>query len=184
MINSETSGLQGYYPADVLKYCPRCSAGDFVFQGEKSFQCGACGFQLFINAAAAVVAFIEDTEGRILFTRRGRDPKKGTLDLPGGFVDLNETAEQALKREVKEELNLDMGEMHYFCSYPNTYLYGGIVYHTLDLTFRCSVIDLGPIRAGDDVGGYVFLSPGEIRIDDLGLDSIREIVRRYLAERS
>ena len=169
------------YPQHVFGFCPRCGAGDLCSRGGRSFACSGCGFEYFINAAAAVVALIEDSRERLLMTRRGREPKLGTLDLPGGFVDIHETAEHALVREVREELNLETAGLSYFGSFPNTYPYGGIAYFTLDLAFVCTVNDLTTVRAGDDAEAYVFMPRHEIRPEEIGLDSIREIVRQYLS---
>ncbi len=180
----DTSTSGEHLPRHVMRFCPRCASGEFLFRENHSFACGACGFEFFVNAAAAVVALIEDGEGRLLLTRRARDPEKGMLDLPGGFADPGESAEQALVREVKEELNLEVEECDYFCSFPNTYPYGGIVYHTLDLAFTCTVVGLGAIRAADDVGGYLFLPPDRIPVEEIGFDSIRRVALRYLAFRS
>jgi len=163
-----------------MKFCPRCGSERFGFKDGKSFSCAECGFEFYINAAAAVVALIEDDQGRLLLVRRAREPMKGTLDLPGGFADPGETLESALSREIQEELNLDIDSFTYFCSYPNTYLYGGIVYYTLDLAFVCTVKDLSRLRTGDDAGEHLFVSPGHIRLEDIGLDSIREIASRYI----
>jgi NAD+ diphosphatase len=170
---------QEYIPQRVMRFCPRCASGEFLFRQNNSFECRSCGFQFFMNAAAAVVALIEDDAGRLLLARRARDPGKGMLDLPGGFADAGETAEQALAREVKEELNLEIEQCTYFCSFPNTYLYGGIVYNTMDLAFTCTVKDLGVIKADDDVGGYLFLKPDEIPLEEMSFDSIRRVAERY-----
>jgi len=44
--------------------------------------------------------------GKILLIKRDHDPFEGYWALPGGYIDFNETAEQACKREVKEETNM------------------------------------------------------------------------------
>jgi NAD+ diphosphatase len=170
-------------PRNVIKFCPRCASSDFRFRQDHSFECGTCGFQFYMNAAAAVIALIEDEEGRLLLVRRAQDPAKGKLDLPGGFADQGETAEEALEREVKEELNLEVEWSRYFCSYPNNYFYGGINYSTMDLAFVCTVKDMGMIKAGDDVGGYIFLRPDDIAVDEMSFDSIRRITRDYISSR-
>ncbi len=46
--------------------------------------------------------------GKIVLVRRGNDPYKGRLALPGGFVEPDETVEQAVIRETKEETSLDV----------------------------------------------------------------------------
>ena len=77
---------------------------------------------------------------------RANDPGRGKLDLPGGFVDPKESAEAAIKREIKEELKIDIAEPRYLGSYPNIYEYGGVTYHTCDLFFYAK-IDAPPTGA-------------------------------------
>lgn len=168
-------------PRHVFGFCPRCGSDGLCTSDGRPFVCGRCGFQYFINQAAAVAALIEDDQGRLLMTRRAREPKIGTLDLPGGFVDVGETAEHALIREVREELNLTITGFSYFGSFPNTYPYRGITYFTLDLAFVCTVDDLGAVRAGDDADACLFVPRHEIRPEEIGLDSIRAIVLQYLS---
>ena len=55
-----------------------------------------------------------NADGELLVVTRNRDPAKGTWDLPGGFLDPGETYEQGLRRELREELNLDIFALRYF----------------------------------------------------------------------
>jgi 8-oxo-dGTP diphosphatase len=55
-----------------------------------------------------VVDIIIEQESKILFAKRKKEPFKGDLGLPGGFVELGETVEDSAKREVKEETSLDI----------------------------------------------------------------------------
>src|ERR1039457_2303418 len=87
--------------------CPRCGSESIFWPSLKNIECTACGFVLFLNMAAAV-AVIMECRGKILFGIRKHEPARGMLDLPGGFVDPGETAEEAVRREVKEELNIDL----------------------------------------------------------------------------
>ena len=124
-----------------------------------------------------MAAIIRNDKNEILFTIRKHEPAAGKLDLPGGFVDLGETAENAVIREVFEELNLHITEMNFVGTFTNKYVYGGLEYQTLDLVFDCSVNSFTTIKAADDVSGYVFRNPSSVNPDEIGLDSIKNIVR-------
>lgn len=166
-------------PARVFQHCPRCGADGFAPQGEDRFRCGGCGFPYYINAAGAVAALLENEAGELLLAVRAREPYRGMLDLPGGFVDLGETAEAALAREVREELGLEVVEAEYLFSRPNRYPFEGLTYFTLDLAFRCRVRDWAPLQPADDVAEVVFLRPAAIELSRIGLPSIRAIVAAY-----
>src|SRR5690349_8743702 len=104
----------------LLSYCPACGQRQFQSDSPKSYRCSACRFTLYRNASAAVAAiFVRGSE--VLMTVRAHAPAEGKLDLPGGFVDNDETAEQALEREVKEELGVELRAYEYFSSSPNLY---------------------------------------------------------------
>ncbi len=63
------------------------------------------------SPALAVDAVLHVSNGRIVFVRRKKPPFQGWWALPGGFVEVGETVEQALVREVKEETGLDVKPM-------------------------------------------------------------------------
>ena len=167
-------------PQEVFKFCPKCGSQQFKFQGEKSFLCNSCNFLYYINVAGAVAALILDDENRLLFAKRAFDPHKGTLDLPGGFVDKDESAEEALVREIKEELNLDVDRYTFFRSFPNRYTFRGLTYYTVDLFFKCTVKNMEKRQAGDDAAEIVFLPINEIDPGQIGLTSIRKVVGGFI----
>ena len=172
--------MELFYPSNIWQHCPYCGSTHINWgNGTHQMACSACGRIFFINASAAVVALIQNDKKELLITHRKNDPAKGTLDLPGGFVDLNETAEEAIKREVKEELNIIVEDLNFFGSFPNRYLYGGIVYFTLDLVFRCTVNDFSSLSAADDVADFDFISLNDIKPDRIGLESIRNVILKF-----
>ena len=172
--------MNEFYPSKVWQYCPWCGAKSFRAGTENYMQCDVCQKKFYINASAAVACIIENPQGEILFTRRAFEPAKGMLDLPGGFVSLNETAEDAVRREIREELNLEIAAIQYISCSPNQYLYGGVIYFTLDLGFKCLVTDFDNIQPADDVEGFVFLPHSRINFDEICFPSIRKILKLYL----
>lgn len=171
-----------FYPEKILNFCPRCGSKQFNVLNPKAKKCDDCNFIYYSNASAATAAIIRDSEGKILFARRAFEPFKGSLDLPGGFVDPNETLENTLTREIKEELNLTLKEFRYWKSFPNEYFYSGLVYFTLDLFFLCEVESFEPIQVADDVTEFEFLKPTKELIDSIGLLSIKKIIKEYIKE--
>ena len=139
-------------------------------------------FQLFLNASSATVALIVNEKDELLVVRRKNDPGKDMLDMPGGFVDMDETGEEAMAREVKEETGLEATEVSYQFSYPNTYLYSGFLVHTLDMFFKVKVKDLSHIEAMDDAAAYYWIPFSEIDIDKFAFDSIKKGLTRFLRD--
>ena len=177
---SESDGLLAFQ-SSAWQFCPYCGSKSFRAGKEYYMECGICRKKFYINASGAVACVIENPQGEILLTRRAFNPAKGMLDLPGGFVNPDETAEDAIKREIKEELNLETTSMQYFGSSHNRYLYGEMMYFTLDLGFKCLVADFSTLRVADDVDGYLFLPPHQINLQKIGFSSIRKILQMYLS---
>lgn len=172
------------HPLKQFRYCPQCGSSAFQIHNEKSKCCPDCGFVYYFNVSAATVAIILNAEGELLVCRRAKEPQKGTLDLPGGFIDRFETGEQGVSREVLEETGLEVMEATYLFSLPNTYLYAGFLVHTLDQFFVCKVKDESGLRAMDDVADSFWMPLENICPDDFGLDSVREGVRRFINTKS
>ncbi len=165
-----------------LKYCPACGAEAFRALDAKQYECESCGFVYFQNVAAAAGAVIE-AEGKLLLVERAKEPDIGMLDLPGGFVDPGESLEEALVRELKEELGLQLTVSNcreYLCSSVNEYPYQGVLYHSLDLFFLVRLEQQPVIRPADDVGGYQWCDPREIPFETVAFSSVQDALRHFL----
>ena len=166
--------------SSLFNYCPICGSSSFVPNNEKSKRCERCGFVFYMNASAAVAAFIVNEAGELLVCRRTKEPAKGTLDLAGGFVDNDETAEEALKREINEELGAQVTDARYLFSLPNKYEYSGLTVPTLDLFYECTLQSTKNLMPSDDVEECFFVPLKEIDVELFGLKSIKEGLARYL----
>ena len=119
-----------------FKMCPMCGSTKIQWRDGKKWLCPDCGFDLYCNVAAAVGIVLYDNEGNVLFEVRAKEPRKGFLCLPGGFVDPDESAEDAVTRECREELGAEVHGASYLCTFPNTYEYKNIEYKTCDIFFK------------------------------------------------
>lgn len=168
-------------PQEVFRFCPRCGSEGLSPKEDNLLSCTSCGLEYFINPALAVTAIIVDRGGMILLVRRAREPMKGRLDLPGGFVDLDESAEDALKREIKEELDIEIDGYEYFMSCTNNYHFGGITYFIIELVFICRIDEYTGINISDEIMDYIIVRPDEIDPDDFGFPSTRAIHKKYVS---
>lgn len=171
------------HPLSQFRYCPKCGSSRFGIHNEKSKQCADCGFVYYFNPSSATVAFIVNSRDELLVCRRAKEPAKGTLDLPGGFVDLYETGEEGVIREVKEETGLQVVRTRYLFSLPNLYVYSGFTVHTLDMFFCCEVEDTLHYKAMDDAAALFFVPLKDIRPEEFGLGSIRRGLQLFLDKR-
>lgn len=115
--------------------CPKCGSEKIINHKNKKWTCDSCGFELYCNVAAAVGVVIIDEQNKVLLETRAKEPKKGFLALPGGFIDADECAEEAARRECIEETGVCVDEIEFLCTRPNTYEYKNIEYKTCDMFF-------------------------------------------------
>ena len=102
------------------------------------------------------------------------------LDLPGGFVNKDENYEEAAKREVKEELNIELENLAYLCSAPNTYLYKNIEYLTLDSIFVSHQDSIAEIIVDTkEIEAYKLVRLEDLNPGEIAFPSIRAGIRFY-----
>lgn len=170
---------------DFFKYCPHCGSQDFVYINNFKFNCNTCDFVLYHNIAAAVT-IVFTHEDKVLFTVRNVDPDKGKLDLPGGFIDPGETAEEAACREIKEELGLDISPevLKYITTSPNNYLYKNVAYRTMDIFYECELTSNNiTIRAEEEIKDLIWIKRNQIDLNAIGFVSVKKVIQqRYLSE--
>ena len=169
------------HPLKVFNYCPKCGSNEFIKipDNDRAKRCGKCSFTFYFNSSAAVAALIYDDENRLMLTQRAVEPFKGKFDLPGGFVDPLESVENAISREIKEELGIEVVELKYLGSFPNEYPFSGIVIFTIDLAFKVKVKSLKDLKPMDDISSIKFFHRHEIPYEQIPAYSIKNIIKKY-----
>ena len=94
-----------------------------------------------INVVAAI---IRDANGRILSTQRGYGEWKGWWEYPGGKMEGGETPEEALKREIREELSTEISVDEFFCTVDYDYP----AFHLTMHCYLCSMLT-GALRLNE-----------------------------------
>lgn len=166
----------------ILKFCPNCGKESLNWDGEKKWSCPNCNFNLYNNVAGAVAVVIRCGD-EIYLTRRNQEPKKGKLDLAGGFVDPKESAENTCKRELFEELRLeiDVANLKYLTSLPNVYQYKEIDYNTIDLFYEYNVSEKFEVNLElSEISETQWIPISEINVDDIAFDSQKIFFEDYL----
>jgi ADP-ribose pyrophosphatase YjhB (NUDIX family) len=185
----------------MFTFCPSCASKKIRFSGSNVFRCPDCGFVYYHNTAAATGCIITVPENiddsgflseRLLFLVRNREPAKGKMDLPGGFVDPGEGILDGLYRELREEIGWSppipdgaplTDVFTLFASFSNVYPYKNISYNTCDVYFYLRAPGL---REQDlhleksEIAAVHFLKPDEINYDEIAFASTRKAVKTYL----
>ncbi|MBO0729135.1 MAG: NAD(+) diphosphatase [Acidimicrobiaceae bacterium] len=98
------------------RFCGGCGAAMVPSPGERAMRCDACGHLAYPVLAPAVIVLIRKGEQALLAA--GRNFRGGMFSCLAGFVEPGETLEEAVRREVLEEVGLRLGSVEYFSSQP------------------------------------------------------------------
>lgn len=118
-------------------------------------------------------------EGKALVTQRGVEPEKGRFDVPGGFLDAGEEPIAGLKRELREELGVEVEAAIDDCVSMVPHPYGPEGDHVLALGFLARLV-AGEPRAADDVADFRWVDEEELDDLDFAWPHDRELVRKAL----
>jgi NAD+ diphosphatase len=162
----------------IFKFCPDCGSGckqlDF-----KTYKCPSCGHSFYDEPIMVVGGLIQNPQGKYLFVRRGIEPYKGTLGVPGGYLDNNETLEDGFRRESFEEAEVKISNIKYFSSFlTNTQLYG----HTENIVvahFTATTEDPGKCD-NKEVMEILWLAKDEIDMTQVEIPDVKALLRDFL----
>ena len=105
-------------PSYNYNYCPYC--GSTLSYVNNHYRC-LNDHVIYMNSAPAVGAIIYDGGSRVLLTRRASNPYKGQWDVPGGFLEYGEDPEAGIRREIIEELGIEITIEEFLGHYISLY---------------------------------------------------------------
>jgi ADP-ribose pyrophosphatase YjhB (NUDIX family)/N-acetylglutamate synthase-like GNAT family acetyltransferase len=159
-------------------FCPQCgTALELQLVGDRERPvCPGCGFIYYINPLVAVGALVEH-EGKVALVRRGVEPGRGYWGLPAGYVEADESAEEAAARETLEEAHLVV-ELD---GLLDAFSYGMDQDRGVLLVYAAHVVS-GQIEAGDDAIEAGWFGPDEL--PEIAFRTHRAVLRQWRQARA
>jgi NAD+ diphosphatase len=98
------------------QYCGSCGNPTIVLDNERAKQCPNCGLVAYPRVSPAVIVLVE--RGNDVLLARGAHLTTGMYALIAGFVEAGESLEDAVHREIREEVGIEVTDIRYFGSQP------------------------------------------------------------------
>lgn len=150
----------------MYKYCPQCSQKYQSIGKIDKYICKYCGYILYNNPKLVVNGFILRPEDQtLLLVRRAKEPYKGYWGIPGGFVSYGEEPKQALRREMKEELGVDVKIGNVLGTFNEFYYNQGKsneCYSTITLVYSVQIIHRKKMRLSKEITDVGFFERKKI----------------------
>lgn len=161
------------------RFCCQCGSAELrrgrpAGDSHERLLCTACGHVLYDNPRVIAGCLVEH-QGRYLLCRRAIEPRRGYWTLPAGFMENDESAEQAALRETWEESGV---RARILAPYS---IFNAAVVNQVYLIFRAELVEIDA-EAGVETLERRFFAPDELPWADLAYPSIRQILERRLQE--
>lgn len=98
------------------KFCGNCGSHTKIRKDERAIFCPSCQRTMYPTISPAIIVAIRKNDKILL--ARGAHFKEGFYSLVAGYVDIGESLEDAVRREVKEEVGLEIKNIRYYGSQP------------------------------------------------------------------
>lgn len=137
------------------RFCGRCGTPTEVAPGERARRCPNCGLHAFPRLAPAIITLVQRGDGRALLARNANWPT-AMYSCLAGFVEPGESVEDAVRREVREEVGIELSDLRYFGSQPWPFP------HSLMLGFHARYAGGEITVDGDEIAEARWFSPADL----------------------
>ena len=159
-------------------FCASCAMKLNEPGEEDEKECPSCGRTWYRSSSpTAGAAIVKD--GRALVTQRGTEPEKGKFDVPGGFLKAGEDPIVGLRRELDEELKVEIDVSMEDCLQMVPHEYAGPADWVLSIGFKAR-LTRGQITPGSDVVAARWVTLEELDDIDFAWEHDRELLRKAL----
>ena len=166
--------------AGSLNFCSRCG-GRLALEllpteDRERLACARCGYIAYVNPRLVVTAIPVTDAGEVVLLRRGIEPGRGTWAQPGGFLEVDETVNEAAIRETHEETGLlvEPGEI--------VGLYSRLEAAIVVIAFEARVVG-GTARTNPEALEIVAFPPEEIPWDGIAFRTSQWALRDWVSRR-
>lgn len=159
------------------RFCPACGGTTQVVRGGLARQCSTCGVEQFPRTDPAVIVAMVDPDDRLLL---GRQPSwaPGRHSVFAGFVEMGESLEQAVHREMAEEVGLELTGVTYLGSQPWPFP------RSLMVGFLARAGRAEPVAAEGEIEAARWFTREDLRramaVGEVGLPPFTSIARRMI----
>ena len=168
-------------PQKAYKFCLKCG-GQLKNYAKYVLKCSSCGFKVYISPVPCNGVIILNKKNEIMLVKRKVEPKKGYWDLPGGFIQPDESLEQSVKREIKEELRINVKMDKIIGTYGDEYEFQNVLVPTLGIVVTAKPFSYKFIPK-DDISSYKFFAPKDVLKQKLAFKSLRKGLKDYIEVR-
>jgi ADP-ribose pyrophosphatase YjhB (NUDIX family) len=163
----------------IFSFCPLCASPMTPYEddGFAREKCSQCGWVHYHNSRTTVSAIIAK-DGKVLLCKRASDPFKSKWDLPGGYLEEQESPEDGLRREMKEELGIELLSIKLSsvigpCYYP----FDGQDQWNTDIYYEITTSDVPRAMSHSDVESVAWFDPDHL--PDMAFDMNVKAIEKW-----
>jgi ADP-ribose pyrophosphatase YjhB (NUDIX family) len=163
-----------------MKFCNECGAADLqttMPYGDVGlrFNCRACG-AVHYPKHSVVAGCVAGFHGRILLCQRAIEPYRGMWTIPGGYVEIGETLQEAAMRETREEAQAEVTDLRLLA------VYNLPMFSEVYVLFAARLVEPRFV-AGPESLAVKLIAPEQIDWQSLAFPMVREALRHWLTLR-